>query len=187
MNPELFLLSMLDAFGGKTAGRTLLQKRAFFVELLSTRESKLQFDAHYYGPFSSSLESSVSKLKTLGLISENNTGFGFAIKGFEVKRYDYSLTDEGKVVVDSIRGTAEYQSIAEAAKRLRDAGDPDYIELSIAAKAYFILQKKQMPMSRQQILEEASTFDWNIDKAALENSVRFLEQIQLVKLPKAMA
>ncbi len=181
MKTSDFVLYLVHAWGESIQGRTLLQKRAFFVCELCHID--LGFDAHYYGPYSADLDNGVSELKSLGFIDEANIGFGVARGGFEMKRYDYRLTDDGREVVEFLRQShhADYERISTGVRRVVDAGDPNYVELSIAAKAYFILTKRRKPMSRSELVREAQKFDWIIDSASLDRAVTFLEQLGLTK------
>lgn len=181
MNATDFLLIVIDAFGGSVHGRTLLQKRAYFASLLSGVDSGLAFDAHFYGPYSATVDNSVSRLKSLGFVNEENTGFGVAPSGFEIRRYDYNLTNDGKKIVGTLKSSSEYGSIVQACEAILKAGDPNYFELSIAAKANFILAKRGRAMSRDEIMREAQRFDWDIRRPSLDNAVRFLEKLGLVQ------
>ena len=54
------------------------------------------------------------------------------------------------------------------------------MELSIAAKAVYILRKKAKGMSKQEIISEAHKFDWNIMPSSLETAVSFLEKLNVL-------
>src|SRR5579884_532450 len=156
MKPTDFLLCLIDASGGAITGRTLLQKRAFFVNELIDEDFGLKFDAHYYGPYSPIVEGTTTQLKNLGFLQESNTGFGIISEGFEMRRYDYALTDDGRYLVRQLRETPEYKKISDATHRMQEAGNPNYMELSIAAKAYFLLKKKAgTGMSVGDLIQEA--------------------------------
>jgi hypothetical protein len=158
----------------------LLQKRAFFVTELVGEDFGLKFDAHYYGPFSSTVEGTATQLKNLGFLQESSTGFGILSDGFEVRRYDYTLTDDGKFLVKSLRETPEYGKIRDATRRILAAGDPNYMELSIAAKAYFLLKKKAgTEMSVAELVKEAEKYSWNISPQSVSRAIAFLTSIDL--------
>jgi hypothetical protein len=180
MRPTDFLLCLIDASGGTIEGRTLLQKRAFFVTQLVGQDFGLKFDAHYYGPYSSTVESTTTQLKNLGFLQESNTGFGILSDGFEVRRYDYALTADGQVVAKSLRNTPQYEGIRKATHRMLAAGDPNYMELSIAAKAYFLLRKKAgKGMSVADLIREAEKYSWNISQESVKKAIGFLKSIDL--------
>lgn len=181
MNTMDFLISLIDVSGGSIQGRTLLQKRAYFVTELANVDAALGFDAHYYGPYSSVIENTLTHLKNLRFVSESATAYGVDNSGFEMKRYDYRLTPDGEKIAARLRGTPAYTSIEEGLGLLAKAGNPDYMSLSIAAKALFLLKKKREGMSRIEILREAQKFAWNIPPSSLENAVSILEKIGIVR------
>jgi uncharacterized protein YwgA len=181
MNAAQFLLSLIDASDGNIQGRTLLQKRAFFVALLSGIDSGLAFDAYYYGPYSSTLDNTVAQLKNLDFIDEDDTPFGVISGGFEMRRYDYKLTSQGIEVVQKLRNTEEYSKIRQGVQKIEAAGNPNYFELSIAAKAFFILRKQRRPMSTEEIKREAEKFNWDIQPQSLEKAVTFLQRLGLTR------
>ncbi len=186
MNQTDFILSIVKSFGGKIQGRTLLQKRAFFTATLSGIDPGLKFDAHFYGPYSATVDNTVARLTLLGFLEEENTGFGFAPSGFEIRRYDYRLTEDGEKVCASFENFPEFRHVKAACERIIAAGDPDYFTLSIAAKAFFLLRKRSgQGMSRDELIREAKKFDWNINPNSLESAVRFLERLNLVRNAEA--
>jgi len=71
--------------------------------------------------------------------------------------------------------------VADAVRRIRDAGNPDYMELSIAAKAYFILRKQNKGMTSAEMLKEAQKFNWNIPEQSLGRAATFLSMLGLTK------
>jgi uncharacterized protein YwgA len=182
MNAIRFVLALLDASGGGLQGRTLLQKKAYFASLLSGLDPGLDFNAHYYGPYSAVLDSTVGQLKNLGFIGEDSTGYGVSSEGFELRRYDYTLSSDGKKLVATFRSSEEYRKVASAVAKIKEAGDPGYLELSIAAKTYFILDKRNKSMSNSEIKREAEkSFNWSIQPQSLERAVRFLQQVDLTE------
>jgi hypothetical protein len=180
MKPTDFVLCLIDAAGGKIQGRTLLQKRAFFVTELLDNDFGLRFDAHYYGPYSATVEGTTTQLKNLGFLQESSTGFGTLRDGFEVRRYNYSLTTDGYQLLDRLRNTTEYKSIKDATDRVLAAGDPNYVELSIAAKAYFLLKKKEGGgMTVAELIKQGERYKWSISPESVQKAVRFLSSVGL--------
>ena len=114
-------------------------------------------------------------------MSEDNLGFGVAPSGFEMRRYDYKLTDDGKEIAKSLERDPEFDEIRAACEKIVGAGNPDYFTLSIAAKAFFILRKRGGGMSRDELIREAKKFEWDITPRSLENAISFLEQVSLVR------
>ncbi len=175
-----FVLSLTAGFGGQIRGRTLLQKRAYFVAQLSGVSIDLGYDAHYYGPYSAVVDNSIVRLKSLGFLAEEDIGFGVASGGFEIKRYDYRVTEDGKRILKSLETKEDYKRIERACIAILEAGDPNYFVLSIAAKADFILGKRGKAMTRAEIIREAEKFDWAIQEGSLKSAVDFLEKLGMV-------
>ena len=182
MKPTDFVLCLIDAAGGKVEGRTLLQKRAFFVTELIGNDFGLKFNAHYYGPYSATVEGTTTQLKNLGFLQEASTGFGTLRDGFEVRRYDYSITDDGEELLKRLRNTPEYEAIKSATHRVLAAGDPNYVELSIAAKAYFLLKKKEGgSMTVAELIKQGEKYHWSISPESVQKAVHFLASVGLAE------
>lgn len=180
MKPTDFLLCLIDVFEESIEGRTLLQKRAYFVAELTGEDFGLKFDAHFYGPFSQTVEGTATQLTNLGFLKESSTGFGIVNDGFEVRRYDYTLTEDGKSIVKKLRGTPDYKKISDASRRILNAGNPTYMELSIAAKAYFLLKRKEgKGMSRTDLIKEAEKYSWSISPGSVKRAIDFLKAVDL--------
>ncbi len=184
MNSTLrdIVLIIIAEEGGRIHGKTLIQKKAYFIGLMLDED--LGHRPHYYGPYSPTIESALGDLRGLGFVEESLQGFGILDQyGFEAKRYDYLLTEDGERAVERLkeRNNNDYQKIKKVLDILKDAGNQDYFTMSVAAKAMHILKKKNKPFSRAEIIEEAHHLDWNIPEPVLENSVDFLEKIELVE------
>lgn len=182
MNTTDFVLCLMEACGGEVPGRTLLQKRAFFVRELLAGHAPVKFVAHYYGPFAPEVDSAVGQLKALGFLDESARGFGADASGFELKRYDYRLTEDGRKVASALRAHLpnEFSRILGAVQRIREAGDPGYFELSIAAKVLFILKSQGKPLGKDEVKGAAERLNWKITTDSMEKAVSFLQRLDLV-------
>jgi DNA-binding PadR family transcriptional regulator len=179
MSASTFLLSLIEACGGSVYGRTLLQKKSYFVSLLSRIPIDLGYQAHFYGPYSATVDGTLTQLKNLGFVEESSTGFGIVSGGFEMRRYDYRITEDGRKVLEPVLQSPKYSAIKGAVQAIRDAGEPDYMKLSIAAKAYYILQKQGKRMSANELLVQAKEFNWSISEQSLVSAVEFLKRVGL--------
>ena len=186
LTADQLVLLILDAAGGSVRGKTLLQKRAYFLAQLLHLD--LSYRAHYYGPYSPEIESALSQNKGLGFVVEATSGFGMedAI-GFEVRRYDYRLTDDGRKVVAYLKEAYPKESagVAVCLTRLVDAGDDsNYVSLSIAAKVHHILSEGQVSMTPDEIQGAAQQLGWKIMPHAINLAAMFLDKLGLVIAPK---
>lgn len=180
------ILLALDAFGGHIAGKTLLQKRLYFLAELIKAHGKdrpsLAYDAHYYGPYSATVASDVATLINHGLIEEQTINFGVVSEaGFEVCRYSYRLTDSGRQGVEWLKNQYpdEAKLIADTAQRINEAGQVDYVDLSIAAKAHWILKRAKRPLNAETVVDEAGKFSWTVEEDQIKRGFEFLERLQL--------
>lgn len=184
MKKSDFLLCVISAKGESIKGRTMLQKTCYFVSVLSGGVGETDFRAHFYGPYSPSLDDTLNELVSIGLLQQRQIGFGAADRsGFEIRRNDFELTDAGKEIVALVKnGNAEeWAEIDECVRRIRDAGDPSYIELSIAAKVYFIVSSRNEKLTRQAITRHAQSLGWDIKLESIEEAITFLERLDLVR------
>jgi hypothetical protein len=97
------------------------------------------------------------------LLQEYSAGWGVDHRGFEMARHDYFLTDEGKEFADAkAQVNADlWGNVQNAAEVIKKAGDLNYMELSIAAKAYFALTKLRGSASLEEIHALLPQFGWN--------------------------
>ena len=178
---ENLVLLILDHQKGRLSGKTLLQKRSYFVsEILGLQ---VGFRPHFYGPYSEEIESAVSQCKSLGFVEEQTQGFGIVNNGFEVRRYDYSLTDDGRQVVEFLKKQSPEESkrVSECLTSLAEAGDnSDYLTLSIAAKTFLILKQSNAPMKVEGIQKAAEKLKWELPPTAVQKAVDFLKNAHLV-------
>jgi len=173
MTPERIILLIIDKNDGLIRGKTLLQKRAYFLSILLDLD--LGYRPHYYGPYSPIIQGTLDKLKATGFVEERMQGFeALSIFPFESRRFDYALTDDGKKV--------ESDAITSSLGRLKRAGDNgDYRILSVAAKTFHVLEINNAPMKVSEIREEARKLGWNISPDQIDNAASLLENLGLVE------
>lgn len=182
VSPRNLILLIVDAFGGAVQGKTLLQKRSFFLgEILGV---DLGFRPHYYGPYSDQVANEVTVLKNSGYLDEARLSWGaYSNAGFEVARSDFKITEPGKKVIAWFKRQYPHDTsrVAEAARRFKQAGDLDYVDLSIAAKAFWILREAKKPLELEQIAAEANKFAWTVKDKQVEKAAEFLKKLDLIE------
>jgi len=174
------LLFTYDAAGGGIQGKTNLQKRMFFVAVMLGED--FGYGAHYYGPYSATVAAANQELKSLGYLSESTASAGsYNASGFEIARHDFQLTADGHSVLDAkkARLPEEWIRVEKAVKRLSQAGDLNYIELSIAAKAYFL--KQATKASDSELVKQATKFGWTVTEDEIRKAGEFLIALELAK------
>lgn len=180
MQPRDFVLMAHGAFGEEISGRTALQKIVYFLAVIL--EKDLGFKPHYYGPYSPKVAEANSELKELNYINEYGSVYGYDRQGFEMTKYDYSLTDDGYKLLERKKKlfNKEWEQISEIADRIKSAGNMHYMELAMAAKAYIILDREGGKTNMDTIKIKAKQLGWSIDDNSLDNALTFLEKIKLV-------
>jgi len=182
MKMRHLVLMLLEASGGSINSKTKIQKEMYFLSLLMDQD--FGFKAHYYGPYSPEVEEGLDELIGAGFVDMRREGFGAVSRGFEVQKYDFFLTDIGKEMASYLieEYADKYSKIKGLVEKLKEIGELDYLNLSIAAKAYFVLDKKGSPMGRKEIIKKAKKFDWNISSDDINSAVKILEKLNLVKM-----
>ncbi len=181
MIPRHLFLVMLDHACGAIAGKTLAQKRAYFVTVM-TGEGPA-FVPHYYGPFSAELDEAIASCKALGFVHEEVSSFSKADAwGFEVRRYTYRLTDDGQKVVANleVRNPDDVRRVREALSKLRQAGDDNYVKLSVAAKVHCLLQTRRGKSNPEDLVEAARQFGWDLASQQIDEACQFLMKLGLI-------
>lgn len=180
MDLKNLILLLIDEFGGKVSSKTKIHKLCYLYSIIYNKD--FGFKPHYYGPYSPKVENALDELKGIGLLDIKEQSFGFNHQGFEVVRYDYSLNKYSCEVIHKIRDSykEEINKIKDFVSKLKKAEDPDYFELSIAAKAYYILRKEGKPLTDELIVEKAKEFDWHITKDTLDKAIELLIMLGLV-------
>jgi uncharacterized protein YwgA len=182
------ILIALFCFGKKVKGKTRLQKLLYFLaELLRSRyneDPRFSHNAYYYGPYSSTISDDLTKLVNYRLVLETVENYGTRNSaGFEVRSFDYELTPAAEQAIKWIKEhyTEEVRHIEKIAEELAKFADMDYTELSIAAKAHWILKEINEPMTADSVAREAKRLSWDVTDKQIEKGFHFLQKIRLIK------
>lgn len=180
MQPRDFVLMAHGAFGEGITGRTALQKIVYFLSVMLDED--LGFNPHFYGPYSPEVAEANSELKELNYIKEVVTVYGYDSQGFEMAKYDYSLTEDGLKLLERKKKqySDEWKEISSYAEKIKSAGKMHYMELAMAAKAYIILDREGGRTNKKTIKSKAKQLGWSIDDNSLDNALSFLEKIGIV-------
>lgn len=170
------LVVILGSVGGTIESKTKIQKLCYFLSIFLGKD--FGFKAHYYGPYSQQVENALDELRGMGFVSAERVSFGAVSGGFEVIRFDYSLTSDGKAIYHELKGTSEAKNMIEQLRKMKDF---DYVKLSIAAKAYYILKQEGKSMNADKIREKSKNFNWNITDKDINSAIDFLKGLNLVK------
>lgn len=179
---EFIILTLLHSDEKMIAGRTLLQKTLYFLNV--TLQMEFDFTPHYYGPYSPKIAETVEGLKSSGIVDEKIDKFPvFNVSvEYEPKKYTYILTKIGKEIAELIQNEniEEANKIKQELSLMKKFGlANDYKNLSIAAKMYHILKRENKQMTTYEIMEEAKVLDWEIGENEAQEALRFLKGMKL--------
>jgi uncharacterized protein YwgA len=185
MDANDFVLLALRAMGGEIRGKTKLQKTVYFLGLMTGHLDDLGYRAHFYGPYSEQVADAANRLKSVGFVDRSVAGIGAVDRfGFEVCRTDFALNDDGKQIAEDKAAASPrfWRKLQEAAEVLQNAGDSDYMKLSVAAKTYFMLGEKKGKATMGELVEVANRFGWKVSKGQVQQAAKYLSKLGLVTL-----
>lgn len=163
MTPYDFVHLVLFASDGSIEGRTKLQKVVYFAGVLTKQIDHLGYRAHFYGPFSPLVAGAIEELRGLKFLEQRTVSSSMADQnGFEKIRYDYVLTEDGRVVAEekSRQFPKEWEQIKLAVERLKTANITDYVRLAIAAKTYLLTQQVGRDLPSDELRAKAAEHGW---------------------------
>jgi len=173
---------LLKASGEKIESKTKLHKELYFISLLLNKD--FGFKAHYYGPYSQEVEQGLDELIGAGFVDVKCDSYGInQKKGFEAKKYEFYLSNVGRKLLDRLieEYPKENKTIKEFVDNLKDIGDLNYISLSLAAKAYYIIDKEGKSMTYEQIIEKAKAFGWDVDVSNIDEAAKILLKLGFIQ------
>ena len=178
---DKILLVIGSEEGNSLQGRTILQKKLYFLSVLLQDES-LGFGPHYYGPYSSWVAENLDVLVNARFLKEVTETFPTDENIFgEIRRHTYSLTSDGEDVMGEIEKDDEHANWKQALETLKSHPvASDFNTLSIAAKVYYIVNR-QKRATTEQIQRVAKEYGWNIDDSQIEKVRSFLEALSLIR------
>lgn len=179
-----FVHLAFHAIGGEICGTTKLQKTIYFLGVLTGALDQLGYRPHYYGPYSDTVAAALNRLKALGFVQQSSLHTGAVDgDGFEITRKDFELTDQGRSIAQqkATENPVIWRKIRDAVARFKEAGEIDYMKMSVAAKTFYILSTKGTPATSVELSESAKSLGWNPKPDEIVESVGFLKGLGLVK------
>ncbi|MDA8376673.1 MAG: hypothetical protein M0Z50_06400 [Planctomycetia bacterium] len=184
MNAYDFVQLTFLAIGGGIRGKTKLQKTVYFLGIMTGELDNLGYGPHFYGPYSADVADATGQLHALGFLNRNMAQTGLHDdSGFEAIRYDFTFTEAGRQIAKAkVKSNAAlWKKLRRAAGTLKNAGDIDYMKMSIAAKAYFMLGERQGNATPAGLAALAPRFGWEVTEKQVAEAVEYLRKLGLVK------
>ncbi len=178
---DILLLVVKSEGENGLRGRTLLQKKVYFLSVLMKFD--LGFSPHYYGPYSSYVASHLDSLVNCGLLKEVTESFSDEENVFgERRRHTYSVSDNIEPVWQDIKGKPRFDEWQDALKQINEQPiSKHFNKLSIAAKVYYIVSwEGNGTLTLTQVQQIAEEYGWNVKAEDIESVLSFLKELKLV-------
>lgn len=173
-------LIALHAAEGAIEGRTAMQKIMYFVSV--ALDENFGYRAHYYGPFSRSVEGALTLSALAEDVTETVELFPDWSSGRDLRKYTYELTSNGQMAAEEAaeEHPEEAAVVRETVESVRSVvPDFDQYTLSMAAKVDYIIyqqtDRKRIPLSEIPAL--ANQLGWRISDQQVEKSVELLTKL----------
>ena len=178
---DVLLLVVKEAGENGLQGRTLLQKKVYFLSELV--DIDLGFSAHYYGPYSGLVAGNLASLVNHGFLDEVTEVFETTPprnRFGEKNRYTYFLTDDAEELWSDIENDPEFPEWKEKLDRINAHKIAhDFDRLSIAAKVHYILDWRGESKIGE-VERVAEEYGWRVEKEDIESVLSFLTGLGLV-------
>ena len=163
------LLAVIGSDENGISGRTILQKKMYFLAVLTGEE--FGFGPYYYGPYSSTVADQLGALCEALLVKEE-------AEFDEIRRFSYRLTGAGREVADMrTDAVGAYNNAIEKINSHQIVNEPTL--LYTAAKVHFIMSehgRTTVPKIRQR----AEELGWNVSPPQVDTVVEYLKHLDLV-------
>ena len=184
---DILLLVVKSEGENGLRGRTLLQKKVYFLSVL--REENLGFSAHYYGPYSSFVAEHLDGLVYDGILKEATESWTTASTERnalgEIRRHTYTLTAEAPKFWEDTRkkpSFSEWEKVLESINSQEISRD--FNKLSIAAKVHYIVNWREKT-TVEEVRQVAKEYGWNVSEDDIEGVLSFLTELRLVSAAEA--
>ena len=184
---DVILLVIDEAGEEGLRGRTLLQKKLYFLSVLMG--VNLDFTAHRYGPYSSVVAGQLASLVGHEFVMEETESFKTAsthrsVFG-EIRRHTYSLTEAAREVWSDIEKEQDFPKWKDALDRINAQPiSRDFNQLSIAAKVHYIVNWRGKS-TVEEVRQVAKEYGWDVSEENIESVLSFLTELGLVSAAEA--
>ncbi len=172
------LLAADNEVGGTVQGRTLLQKKLYFLSTMMKQD--FGYKPHYYGPYSGEVAEAVDSLVSSGFLTEQRDVFPSSNYFCEVRRYAYTITADGKKLLKSAQQNRGFEQWLQAMKKINCCDmSSDFSIISLAAKMHYIVAEEGKASS-EEIREIGGKLGWKISDDDIEKVAAELERLGLI-------
>ena len=184
---DILLLVVKEEGENGLRGRTLLQKKVYFLSVL--RNENLGFSAHYYGPYSSFVAEHLDGLVYDGILKEATESWNTASSERnalgEIRRHTYTLTAEASKLWEVTRKKPSFSEWDKELDRINAQPiSRDFNKLSIAAKVHYIVNWRGNT-TIDEVHRVAKEYGWYVSEDDIESVLSFLTELGLVSAAEA--
>ena len=179
---DILLLVVRSEGENGLKGRTLLQKKVYFLSVLQNKS--YGFTAYHYGPYSNYVAGNIDSLVNCGFLHENTESFATTPSDRnlfgEIRRHTYTLTNDGHKVWSDIEKEADFEKWKNALDMInKQPISNDFNKLSIAAKVHYIINWREKS-TIEEVKQVAREYRWEVSNEDIESVLFFLEELGLV-------
>jgi uncharacterized protein YwgA len=156
----------------KKMTRTVIQK----VLYLATQKgvTNAAYEAHFYGPYSPEVASTLQDLTSAGLLREREELLDSTADPWEVRKYQYSLPKDVEDIFDAVldkNDKKDAKVLEGIIETCLSRGSLSPKPLSVATKVLYIMDEEKRPLTASEIEKKAKELGWKISQPEIENSV----------------
>jgi hypothetical protein len=176
MDEGVYVLAVIDA-AKAVPGRTMLQKLVYLLARI--RGDDLSYGAHFYGPYSTSVQQSASALSAAGYVMETVTVLpNWQTDQFDLYQYSYELSESGQARAREFLPNDLREQARTLVDITRRVGAFDQAPLAVAAKVDHI--RRVAPEAELGALPRlARDFGWRIKPADAKQAQALLRALRL--------
>ncbi|MFA4875868.1 MAG: hypothetical protein WC586_00515 [Methanoregula sp.] len=182
LSPTEAAVMVIDAAGGRIAGRTAIQKIIYFGTVRNA--VKATYRPHYYGPYSADISGALQTITSCHFVDEamDTDDSRKVNETFEWKRYSYTLNDEGRKVTEFLKAGSpkDYEEIKKIVDICKKTAKLDPNVLSWAAKVHYIIKQEHRQMTYEEVSKIAKSLNWQLQDPQIATGVNLLKELSLV-------
>ena len=171
-------MMIASANGGRIAGRTVVQKLAYFANLRLDIPG-IRYVDHFYGPFSREVALALEGLVGLLFMQE-------IVRANPIETYTYDLTEDGKIIASDLvaQHLEELNTVRGIVAACKSRCNLQANPLACAAKVHYITASTSAGGSAtaQGIKEMAEGFGWNMAESDIDDGTALLKSLSLVRV-----
>ncbi|MCX7721621.1 MAG: hypothetical protein N2379_00985 [Verrucomicrobiae bacterium] len=173
---ESAILVAIEA--GPGIGRTALQKVLYFAMELGLLD--VSFEAHYYGPYSREVASTLLNLVAAGWVRESGEAWPDGSPFGERRRYSYRLSPAGKTALRKLvpQDSAEAQKLRKLVRLCKLKANLDFDLLALAAKIWFLRSALGKALKPEEVQQQASIWGWQVRQEDIPSVADLLESLR---------